>query len=283
MLWAVAAGCWLVTVELILLGGDRLGHHGTLPGQPGWPWPARLAMFLAVWLVMVGAMMLPTTVPMARLFVPVSARAPRTGAVRAAFGSGYVAVWTVFAVVALLGDAAVRALVAGSDWLSARPGLVLAVALLVAGAFQFSPLKNACLTACRNPVGFLWQHYRRGVGSAWRLGVRHGLSCLGCCWALMLVMFGTGTGSLAWMLALTAVMVAEKTTRWGARLVAPIGLALIAAGISAALPLLGVVPPGRAGAPVGHDHGADAALVASLVGVAVLVVSVLWTRARRRV
>jgi predicted metal-binding membrane protein len=106
----------------------------------------------------------------------------------------------------------------------------------MAGAFQFSRLKNACLTACRSPESFLWQHYRRGARGGFALGARHGLSCVGCCWALMLVMFATGVGGLAWMLALTAIMVAEKTTRVGARLVVPVGIAflLVGAGLSIA-------------------------------------------------
>lgn len=140
--------------------------------------------------------------------------------------------WAAFAPLALLADAGVHALVDRWPWLAARPGLVLGTTLALAGLLQFSRVKNACLTACRNPVGFLWQHYRRGAAAAWLVGARHGLSCLGCCWALMLVMFGTGVGSLAWILALTAVMVVEKTTRWGARLVVPVGVALLAAGLA---------------------------------------------------
>jgi predicted metal-binding membrane protein len=80
-------------------------------------------------------------------------------------------------------------------------------------------------------MSMLWEHYGRGLRAAWRLGIRHALLCLGCCWALMLVMFAAGTGSLLWMLLLTAVMVAEKTTSWGARLVAPAGIAFIASGL----------------------------------------------------
>jgi predicted metal-binding membrane protein len=194
------------------------------------PWPLRIAEFLAVWVVMLGAMMLPTVVPLARLFAPVSARAPHPHRARVALTTGYLAVWTAFAPVALFGDAGLHHLVHSWPWLAAHTGLILGSALLLAGAFQFSPLKNACLTACRNPAVFLWQHYRRGVRGALVLGIRHGISCVGCCWALMLVMFATGVGGLAWMLGLTAVMVAEKTTRWGARLVAPVGVGLLLAG-----------------------------------------------------
>jgi len=236
-LWVVAGVCWVGTVWLVVAAGGS-GHHGVVLESPDWPWPLRIGAFLAVWLVMIGAMMLPSVVPVARLFGAVTARAPRPAPARVAFLGGYLAIWTGFAGLALLGDAAVGALAAGWAWLAARPGLVLGATLLVAGAFQFSPLKNACLTACRNPVGFLWQHYRRGPAGAWRLGLRHGVSCLGCCWALMLVMFGTGVGSLAWMVGLTAVMVVEKTARRGARLVAPVGIVLLVAGASLSLSAL---------------------------------------------
>jgi predicted metal-binding membrane protein len=229
-LWIVAAVCWAGTAWLVVAGADGLGHHGVALERATWPWPLRLGAFLAVWLVMIGAMMLPTVVPMMRLFVAVSARAPDPVAARAAFLAGYLAVWAVFAGLALLGDIGLEALVAGWAWLAARHDLVLGAALVLAGAFQFSALKNACLTACRNPVGFLWQHYRRGAAGSWRLGLRHGMSCLGCCWALMLLMFATGVGSLVWMVGLTAVMVIEKTARRGAGLVVPVGVALLTAG-----------------------------------------------------
>jgi predicted metal-binding membrane protein len=241
VLWVVAGACWVLTASLVVAGPAGAGHHGAAPGAAPSSWFA----LLAVWLVMIGAMMLPTVVPMVRMFDVVSARAPRRAAVRAAFLAGYLAVWTGFAGVALLGDAAVDALVAAWAWLAARPGLVLGPALLLAGAVQFSPLKNACLTACRNPVGFLWQHYRRGTAGAWRLGLRHGLSCLGCCWALMLVMVATGLGSLVWMVGLTVVMVIEKTAPRGARLVVPVGIVLLVAGASLTLSAL-LTPPAPA-------------------------------------
>jgi predicted metal-binding membrane protein len=236
VLWVVAGVCWAGTVWLVVAGADGLGHHDVVLERSAWPWPLRLGAFLAVWLVMIGAMMLPSVVPVVRLFVVVTTRAPRPAVARAAFLAGYLAVWTGFAGLALLGDAGVHALVAEWAWLAARPELVLGATLVLAGAFQFSPLKNACLTACRNPVGFLWQHYRRGPAAALRLGLRHGMSCLGCCWALMLLMFGTGVGSLAWMVGLTAVMVIEKTARWGARLVVPVGVALLVAGVVVSVP-----------------------------------------------
>jgi predicted metal-binding membrane protein len=237
VLWVVAGGCWIGAVSLVV-GAGGLGHHGVVLEGPTWPWPLRIGAFLAVWLVMIGAMMLPTVVPVVRLFAAVSARAPDPARARLAFLAGYLAVWTAFAALALVVAEAVQALVSGWPWLADRPDLVLGTTLLLAGAFQFSPLKNACLTACRNPVGFLWQHYRRGAAGGWRLGLRHGVSCLGCCWALMLVMVATGVGSLVWMAGLTAVMVVEKTARRGALLLVPVGVVLLVAGTSLALSAL---------------------------------------------
>ena len=248
-LWAVAAGCWAATVVLVVAGGDELGHHDQVLEQSAWPWPARLAAFLAVWMVMIGAMMLPTVVPLARLFTAVSGRAPHPHRARAGLYGGYLAVWAAFAPLALAGDAGVHAAVHRWGWLEARAGLVLGGALLLAGAYQLSSLKNACLTACRDPASFLRQHYGRGVPAALRLGVRHGLSCVGCCWALMLVMFATGVGSLIWMAALTSVMVVEKTSRWGARLVTPVGIGLLVAGAVVSAAALFPSPA----ASCGHD------------------------------
>ena len=105
-------------------------------------------------------------------------------------------------------------------------------ALLIgaAGAFQFSSLKYSCLEKCRTPYGFVVQrwHGRSPARESWRIGFEHGLFCVGCCWALMLLMFVVGMGSIGWMLALAAVMAAEKTLRGGRRLSAPLGVALLA-------------------------------------------------------
>lgn len=230
--WVIAGACWLVAVGAVLLGGDVHGHHDFVLEGSTLGWPVRVAVFASAWLVMVGAMMLPTAVPMFELFWTVSARQLRPALARTVVVATYLLVWLAFVLVALAGDVAVHAVVDSSEWLNTRPGLFLGGTLVLAGSFQFSPLKKACLTACRSPLSLLWEHYRRGIGGAWVLGWRHALYCLGCCWALMLVMFATGTGSLLWMLVLTGVMVAEKTTAWGSRLVTPAGIALIAGGLA---------------------------------------------------
>jgi predicted metal-binding membrane protein len=152
-------------------------------------------------------------------------------------------VWTAFGVLAFVGDVGLHKLVHASPWLAAHPQLIAGSVLALAGAFQFSELKERCLTECRHPGSFLIQHYGRGAAAAFRLGRIHGLFCLGCCWALMLVGFAAGVANLWWMAALTALMVFEKTGRGGDRGVLPIGAGLILASavvlLVPGLPLLG--------------------------------------------
>ena len=112
-------------------------------------------------------------------------------------------------------------------WLYLHSWVIGAATLALAGGFQFSPLKERCLKQCRTPFSFFVRYYRKGSGAAWRLGLRHGMFCLGCCWALMLVMFGLGVGSLVSMAVLTGVMVVEKTFPGGQRLSPVIGIALL--------------------------------------------------------
>ena len=112
-------------------------------------------------------------------------------------------------------------------WLSERPWLVAGSVLALAGALQFSEPKERCLSKCRHPGPYLLARYRRGAAAAFRLGFGHGLFCLGCCWALMLVMFAAGVASLVWMALLTAVMVHEKTRSAGDRAVPVTGVSLL--------------------------------------------------------
>jgi predicted metal-binding membrane protein len=180
---------------------------------------------------MVVAMMLPASLPLIRLFDRVAANQPRPLRAKAAFLDGYATVWTGFGAAAFVGDLGIHRLVGRWEWLAARPSLIGGAVLLLAGGFQFSNLKDRCLRVCRHPAGYLLQHYRRGTAAAFRLGAGHGLFCVGCCWALMLVAFAAGVANLWWMAALTAVMVFEKTGRGGRRGVRPIGFGLVALGV----------------------------------------------------
>lgn len=174
-----------------------------------------LVLFGLSWQTMVVAMMLPTSLPMIRLFRMTSSSQPAPGCVLAVFLSGYALVWALFGFAALGGDLFLHRVEDSSAWLSARPWLIPASVLALAGLFQFSSLKDRCLQECRHPGPFLLRHYRRGPGAALELGLRHGLFCLGCCWALMLLMFAVGVANLTWMAALTALMVYEKTGQLG--------------------------------------------------------------------
>jgi predicted metal-binding membrane protein len=225
---AVAAA-WAVAVGAELGGAAEALHHDTLlEGGPGLG-PA-LLLFLLAWQVMIAAMMVPSSLPLVRMYAAASAGAPERGRAMAAFLGAYALVWSAFGAVAFLGDAGVHALVASSAWMSSHDWAIAPSVLLLAGAFQFTPLKDACLRACRHPASFLRRHYRRGASGGFWLGARHAAFCVGCCWALMLVMFAVGTASLIWMAALTALMVHEKTRPAGGRTVPLTGAVLLAAG-----------------------------------------------------
>jgi predicted metal-binding membrane protein len=200
---AAIALAWVAAVAAHVTGvADRFHHHALL--AHGGVGLAGLAGYALVWCVMVAAMMLPSAVPLLRLFAGVSAGQDGRGRVLAWFVGGYLAVWALFGGVALAFDDGVHRLTHALPWLAARPWLVAAATLALAGAFQLSPLKDRCLTACRHPAAYLLRHYRRGPVAALRLGSGHGLWCLGCCWALMLVMFAAGVAALV-LAALVAV------------------------------------------------------------------------------
>lgn len=237
-IWLVAGACWLAMVGLLITADINIASHDAVIEHSHLWLPLRLLAFSGAWLVMIGAMMLPSTLPMVRMFWAVSARQARPGPARTAFAASYLLVWVGFALAALAGDTTVHWTVHHWGWLHDREPLILAATLTLAGLYQLTPLKDACLRACRSPLSMVGQHYRSGAGGGWRVGLAHALNCLGCCWALMLVMFATGVGSLLWMLGLTAVMVAEKTTREGARLVRPVALGFVATGVLLAAPVL---------------------------------------------
>jgi predicted metal-binding membrane protein len=174
-----------------------LHHDALIEGAP--PLWAALLLFLVAWQAMIAAMMLPSSLPLIRLFEVTSRSQEHVRRVRVAFLAGYTAIWTAFGAAAFLGDVAVHRTVDATPWLSERQWLIGGTTLALAGAFQFSELKDKCLSKCRHPAPYLLGHYRRGMGGAFRLGSGHGIFCLGCCWALMLVMFAAGVAMLWWM------------------------------------------------------------------------------------
>ena len=127
----------------------------------------------------------------------------------------------------------IHAAVDAVPWLAAHPQVILGSTLAAAGLWQLSPLRDRCLEACRTPLGFVvarW-HGTRPRAEALAMGLAHGAFCIGCCWSLMLVMFGVGVGGLAVMLAIGAVTAIEKNAAWGRRLSRPFGIVLVLAAV----------------------------------------------------
>lgn len=198
-----------------------------------------LALHVSMWLAMGIAMMLPTAAPMIRTYAEIADTAAGQGrrvVSPLVLAAGYLTIWSAFAVAAT-----------GLEWALGLAGLVatpmaalpgwLAVAVMAgAGAYQFTAVKAACLVRCARPFPVLFANWTEETAGVFRLGIRQGIHCLGCCWALMLVMFAVGLMNIVWIAGLAVVMTAEKVvgTRWFSRLV---GVVLLGWAAAAALSL----------------------------------------------
>jgi predicted metal-binding membrane protein len=191
-----------------------------------------LILYLLGWTLMTAAMMLPTTLPLLELFRRLVVRRPDRWQLIAAVVAGYLGVWLIFGVVAHSADWVLHQVAKRSPWLDANGWIIGASTLLMAGGFQFSRLKYRCLEKCRAPLSFVMEHWRgrHPRRNALFLGIHHGAFCVGCCWALMLLMFAVGVGNVGWMLALGALMAVEKNLQWGRKISAPAGVALLGWG-----------------------------------------------------
>lgn len=227
--WLAVVTAWGFLLLLAFTGQWHLFHWDSTVEHASGPLVFKLLIFLAVWQIMTIAMMLPSTLPFARLFIKVSTSQTNYHLVLLTFLAAYLSIWTGFALVALVTDWGLHQMMSHTPHLLSD--LALPIALLIAGLFQFSPLKEQCLHACRHPYSFLTHHYQRGTIAAWKLGLQHGLYCLGCCWALMLVMVSVGVGHVVWMLGLTGVMTLERVWKHGRSLVRLVGFSLIAASM----------------------------------------------------
>jgi predicted metal-binding membrane protein len=240
ILLAVILASWGLCVWAELSGVAARFHHHALYDSPRAVWLSAL-MLLVAWQAMTAAMMLPSSLGFIRMYAAAARNAPDFAPALALFLIAYFAVWTTFALVAFAGDMGLHALVDASPWLAAHSQVVLAGTLGFAALYQLTPLKDACLKACRHPGMYLARHYQRGAANGLRIGLGHALFCLGCCWALMLVMFAAGVAHLAWMGVLGVVMLVEKGAPHGDRVVVPVGAALaILAAVAAFVP--GAIP-----------------------------------------
>jgi predicted metal-binding membrane protein len=203
-------------------------------GMTGVSWSgAHVAMTLLMWAVMMVAMMLPAAAPMILLYNRV-ATASAGGSGRgyaAVFAAAYLGIWALFSAAAALAQALAVSSGVVSEMSLAVGDLRLAGALLLlAGLYQLSPLKRACLDACRSPLSFIMRLSRPGAAGALRLGLAHGLYCLGCCWALMLLLFAGGVMDLALIGAIAVLVAVEKLTPQSLRIERIVAALLLAAG-----------------------------------------------------
>lgn len=257
-----AGPTWLVFFGLVLAGwaalfGLAAGHAvPALPGGGGlgaldpayssalWralcsavPASQSLAGLTAMWSLMAVAMMAPTAVPLLHSYAGLGASQPQALGRRAfwALAGGYVLVWLGYAVLAALLQRQLTALDLLTDHGVSLSRWLTVLLLALAGLYQFTALKAACLSKCRSPLAFFFTSWRDGVTGAFRMGLEHGLICLGCCWALMALAFVGGTMNLAWMGAAMLLMIVEKLPALGRFVTRPLGVLLLASALYAAL------------------------------------------------
>lgn len=231
--WALVSLAWALAALAALTNQRTLLDHHFLLEESGLPWLVAVLIFLACWQTMIVAMLLPSSMPAVSAVVAAVRGASRRVQTLGAFLAGYACIWTAFGLLAFAGDTLIHRAVDESPWLATHAFLIGATTLLVAGAFQLSHWKSSFLARCHNPEPLAvgdesaqtWH-----TGPAWRLGLRHGWVSTGCCWALMVVMFGIGAGGLGWMAGLTCVMVGETIAPDSKRIVRAIGIVLLLLG-----------------------------------------------------
>ena len=245
LLFVLAAVAWWSTADRMQGMDDG---PGTELGALGW--------FVGVWVVMMAAMMFPSVWPTVALYARMTKSKTRVGPL--VFAAGYVLTWTAAGLLAYGLFEVGRALLGDElAWDSAGRWLAGGT-LIVAAAYELTPLKDVCLTNCRSPLGHLLGSWRDGLGSAVSMGARHGAWCVGCCWALMASLFALGVMSLAWMAFVAGLIAFEKLIPWGraatfgtAAVLLVLGIALLAA--PDAIP--GLTTPGDGGAMGNMDGG----------------------------
>jgi predicted metal-binding membrane protein len=220
-------------MEMTALQMTAMRDMRDMPGMatPGaWSAGHALLVFLMWWVMMV-AMMLPSVAPTVLLNAALrrhARQAQAVPAISAAFLGGYLAVWAGFSLIATLTQWALEARgIVSATMMTLIDTLPGGLVLIAAGAFQFTPLKAACLTQCRDPIRFLTDRRRPGVTGAFRMGMDHGAYCLGCCWFLMALLFVGGIMNLYWIVGLATFVAVEKLAPQGARIARVTGAALI--------------------------------------------------------
>jgi predicted metal-binding membrane protein len=230
-LFGISALAWAYTIALSV---DHAGAADALLHAHARPWAAtELGTSFLMWVVMMVAMMAPTAAPMLLALDRIGrARPDSSGSLLAAtcFLFGYLLVWTGASLVATLAQWRLHELSLVSASGASQGAVFGGLLLLLAGVFQLTPLKQACLHRCRSPLLFLMSGWRPGAWGALRMGIVHGGFCVGCCWALMALMFVGGTMNLLWAAGLTLLMLAEKALPMGRRVADAAGVVLLGWG-----------------------------------------------------
>ncbi len=220
--------------DMMVSGGGQIAHHATMQGMTSSK-VIHLWWLFIMWAVMSVAMMLPTALPLMMLFGQFwRGRHPSIEPVKPTLllVLGYLTAWIGFGLVAALIQWGLEHLEMVTPVMGEMRSPILGgVVLIGAGLFQLTPLKTACLSKCRTPMMFLNTRWREGRSGSFLMGLDHGIFCLGCCWALMLLMFVAGVMNLFWMAALAILMLAEKIVPRGDMLVQVTGYGLIAGGV----------------------------------------------------
>jgi len=231
---ALAAAAVLCWAWIVPLARDM---YGAMNGAAAWMGAGGTglsygALLFAMWTVMMAGMMLPSVAPTVLLYAMVvrSHDHEHLQARVLAFVCGYLGVWTAFSLLAALVQRALSAVLYLSPMMQLRSAAVGGALVIAAGAYQLTPAKRSCLRSCRSPAAFIARWYAPGNGAALRMGVVHGLYCLGCCWALMLLLFVAGIMNLLAIAAITLFVLLEKALPFGVQGGRFSGMLLIAGG-----------------------------------------------------
>jgi predicted metal-binding membrane protein len=226
----VTAIAWLY---LLVARQDMDMAMGEMPDMPDMAMPFAAPWVFAMWWVMMLGMMLPSAAPMILTFSALQQR-QRQRADRhvptVLFVAGYLLVWGLFSVAATAAQWALQRYALLSPELAAASSALGGALFILAGVYQFTPLKHACLDHCRSPFAFVLNHWRDGSVGALRMGADHGLYCLGCCWFLMALLFAVGAMNLLWAAAIAVFVFAEKLLPYGMWIGRIGGAAMIAFG-----------------------------------------------------
>ena len=203
-----------------------------MPGMAMSSAPAPFLLTATMWAVMMIGMMLPSATPMILLFTMVQRKqGTRPVLTTGAFAVGYLLIWGGFAVVAAALQVGLGQMALLSPSLAFVSTRLAGLVFLLAAAYEFSPLKNRCLTQCSSPISFITSHWRPGIVGALRMGVSHGAFCVGCCWALMLLLFTAGVMNILWVVVLSVLVLVQKLLPYGRMITRATGAAMAVVGM----------------------------------------------------